>query len=902
MERRDYRWLVGLLAMFGTACSELPQEIVYTNSLGMRFVRIEPGEFLMGESVTPLPKELVRPLSYPTLEEMERRFRFGDPRRFVLNLDHVRFGDFDERPVHRVRITQPFYMGIYEVTNAQYEAFAPEHRQLRGKMGFSREDDEAVVFVSWYEAQAFCDWLRKKEGFPYRLPTEAEWEYACRAGTTTPFFTGFSLPREYHKNQRRTSFKDPQHVVSLQVGQTPPNPWGLYDMHGNVEEWCYDWYGPYQEGDVANPVGVAKGDFKVTRGGSHGTNLYYLRSANRSGALPEEQNWLIGFRVVLGELPSSKPSPPPPLERYQLEVDQVKRTAGPPGYRPDEPYFKGPRRYVKIPPNSQGPLYSHHNHDPAIVECPNGDLLAIWYTCVEERGRELAIAASRLRYGAEEWEPASLFWDTPDRNDHCPALWFDGEDTLYHFNGVSIAGMWEPLAVILRTSRDNGVTWSKARYIVPEHGFRQMVGEPVLRTRGGVLLFGADAGDGSTIWMSRDGGETWVDPGGTIHGIHAGIVELQDGRLMAFGRGMNIEGRMPKSVSEDLGKTWVASPTPFPPIRGGQRLVLLRLREGPLFFASFTDDLWNSQPGEHDRRGRTSLFAAVSYDEGETWPVRRIITNGEPDHRQTTIDGGPIRMSPTSSEPLGYLSVCQSRNGIIHLITSINHYAFNLAWLTEEVKDPGKWPRAKRLAPQKDLAVLFEGTRLPTQADPPWNFLGVAQDEERVVRVLGSLLDVRAVGRNLARWSNERLPGLSGRDLDAGVTVELNTRILESRGSAGIDLELFVRGGTLTVNHYRLTITRDSVYYSLGNEKLLLAKEVNNGDRFHRFRMAVRPDTAVQIYRDGKLLSVEPMDLLIDWRRPARGSYVEWGTSGPGVRAQIRWVGYDISGAFAPGD
>jgi len=206
----------------------------------------------------------------------------------------------------------------------------------------------------------------------------------------------------------------------------------------------------------------------------------------------------------------------------------------------------------------------------AIVECPNGDLLAIWYTCVQERGRELAVAASRLRYGAEEWEPASPFWDAPDRNDHCPALWFDGKQTLYHFNGLGVAGKWEPLAIIMRTSTDSGATWSKARLIVPEFGFRNMVGEPVFRTREGAIVFGADASEGSNIWVSRDNGASWTNPGGHINGIHAGIVQLNDGRLMALGRGQNVNGWMPMSISSDMGKTWHAVASPLPPITGGR--------------------------------------------------------------------------------------------------------------------------------------------------------------------------------------------------------------------------------------------------------------------------------------------------------------------------------------------
>jgi len=651
-----------------SAAAELPGEKTFTNSLGMRMARIEPGQFLMGSP---------------------------------------QGGDFDERPVHPVRITRPFYLGATEVTNAQYEQFDPGHRRLRGKLGWSKADDEAVVFVNWHDAQRFCRWLAEKEGRPYRLPTEAEWEYACRAGTTTAFHAGDRLDdKAFHKNVGESWFPDAEQSrhfgpVPLVVGQTPANPWDLFDMHGNVEEWCLDWYGPYESGEQVDPVGRADGDFRVTRGGSHSTTLEYLRSANRSGTLPEDRSWLIGFRVALGEMPSGKPLPVPPSQRWRQDVRQDRPSDLANGPDPTKPFFKGPRTYVKIPSGANGPLFSRHNHDPGIVACPNGDLLAIWYTCRSEPGRELGIAASRLRRGGEEWDEAAPFWDAPDRNDHAPAIWHDGQGTLLHFNGLAAAATWGSLATILRTSTDHGATWSKARLIMPEHGLRHMPVTTVLRTRDGAIVVPCDAvtgGHGGTaVLVSRDGGKTWTDPGegkpkpdfreggrgAWIAGIHAGIVELKDGRLMAFGRGDSIQGQMPKSVSSDGGATWTYSASPFPPIGGGQRLVLLRLAEGPIFFASFAGDMLFRDAAGKETKG-SGLFAALSMDEGETWPVRRLVTDGGPARE---IDGGGntgrFQLGPTTAEPRGYLAVCQSADGVIHLITSKNHYAFNLAWLKQ---------------------------------------------------------------------------------------------------------------------------------------------------------------------------------------------------------------------------
>ena len=489
-------------------------------------------------------------------------------------------------------------------------------------------------------------------------------------------------------------------MVPSKVGQTPPNAWGLYDVHGNVEEWCHDWYGPYDPNDVLDPVGRADGLFRVTRGGSHTTEIYYLRSENRMANIPQDKHWFIGFRVALGSMPDTEPLPTPTPTLNQQNVCQEIPEDITQGPDPKAPYFKGPRKYVKIPPNSNGPMFSHHNHDPAIVECPNGDLLAIWYSCLRERGRELCVLASRLRYGQEEWEEAAPFWDVPDRNDHAPALWFDGDRTLYHFQGLSVGCTWGNLATILRTSTDSGATWSRPRLIIPEHGTRHMPIESVFRMSDGTIVLPCDAvstGSGGTaLHLSHDNGETWHDAGGTIAGIHAGVVELSDGRLLALGRGDNIDGKMPMSISNDMGKTWTYKASPFQPISGGQRLALTRLREGPIFLASFATTPVTITDVSGKQRTITGLFAALSYDDGETWSIRRPISDDGPGRPVEAMDGKIFTMGFDTAEPRGYLSVCQTPDGVIQLISSRQHYAFNLAWL--EADPPAKpavntWPK-----------------------------------------------------------------------------------------------------------------------------------------------------------------------------------------------------------------
>ena len=675
----------------------MPEGKAHTNSVGMKFVRIEAGIFNMGIDKTPLSPEIIDNISLQKSWKPNER-------------PYLQNGDFDEYPSHKVTISQPFYMSTLEVTNIQYEQFDPEHRKLRGKLGFSKEDDEAVVFVNWHDAVEFCAWLSKKDGLAYRLPTEAEWEYACRAGTTTFYHPGDGLVDEFHKNPDESWYPSvgrggstKEEVVPLTVGQTPPNSWGLYDMHGNVEEWCYDWYGPYEAGDQVDPVGREDGLFRITRGGSHSTPIYYLRSSNRLGTLPDDKSWLIGFRVVIGELPTTTTlsKAEPTLWARDVPQRSYDWSNCPNATRP---YFKRPQPFVRVPEAGKVPTFGRHNHQPSITWCPNGDLLAAWFSTYSERGREMAVMASRLRAGNEEWDEPSEFFNAPDRNLTGTALFTEADRTIYHFNGLGAAGTWGPLALVMRTSTDNGTSWTRPKIIGPEHQNRHQVISGTSKTKEGFFIQPCDAvpgGSGGTAThISRDGGQTWRDPGvgkprpkfisgnsgGWVAGIHAGVVQLEGGRLLALGRGDTIEGRMPMSISDDMGESWTYHPSPFPPIGGGQRLVLMRLREGSLFLASFTGDRQNQTPMEITdasgcKRPVTGIFGAVSFDEGETWPHIRLISDDGPGREIETTNAHLFTMGFNSAEPGGYMAACQSPDGLVHLISSKQHYAFNLSWL-----------------------------------------------------------------------------------------------------------------------------------------------------------------------------------------------------------------------------
>jgi Neuraminidase (sialidase) len=312
-----------------------------------------------------------------------------------------------------------------------------------------------------------------------------------------------------------------------------------------------------------------------------------------------------------------------------------------------------------------------------------------------------------LRRGATEWETASPFWDGPDVNDHAPKLWFDGERTLFFF-AKSLSGD------IVRTSTDSGATWSKARLFQPE----VEIGNLPLRTRDDLLLLPLDRNRlDAAFAISRDSGRTWsaaqghgkpdYRPGGQgdrFAGIHNATVQLADGRIMAFGRFDVPEDQekfhfhTPVSYSSDLGQTWTYEESSFPAISSVQRAVLVRLHEGPLLFCSYTDQLrdWAKRKGMTFKAADGTeftgygLFAAVSYDEGKTWPVQKLVTPGGAARTVPGVDRNEFTLSDTMAEPSGYLSVCQTRDDLIQLISSKNHYVFNLAWLKELPPAPKK--------------------------------------------------------------------------------------------------------------------------------------------------------------------------------------------------------------------
>jgi sulfatase modifying factor 1 len=231
----------------------------YTNTLGMKFAWIPPGTFMMGS-----PKE-----------EKER---------------------IDNETQHKVTLTKGFYMGVYTVTQEQWQEVMGNNPSV-----FKGEKNLPVEMVSWDDCQEFIKKLRGKDKKVYRLPTEAEWEYACRAETKTPFHFGELISTDQANYNGDFTYGDGKKGVDRKkttpVGSLPANAWGLHDMHGNVFQWCQDWNGDYPQKDVVDPQGPEKGNSRVLRGGSWFFDPLHCRSAFRDWTVPGIRRSVYGLRV-----------------------------------------------------------------------------------------------------------------------------------------------------------------------------------------------------------------------------------------------------------------------------------------------------------------------------------------------------------------------------------------------------------------------------------------------------------------------------------------------------------------------------------------------------------------------------------------------------------------------------
>lgn len=249
-----------------------------------------PGEVSLGQNSR---EELINSIGMKLVLIPKGTFKMGSPE----NEPERSRSEF----LHEVTISSDFYLGVYEVTQAQYMTVIgsnPSHFQGDKIKDYGR--NHPVEQVSWEDAVEFCRKLsefpeEQKLGRVYRLPTEAQWEYACRAGTTTRYSFGdnYLMLSDYAWFEKNSDFQ------THAVGKKKPNAWGLHDMHGNVQEWCSNWKGNYQKWAVTDPVGPEEGFFRIHRGGSWTLSSSFFRSAETSGSKPSARTSSTGFRVAL---------------------------------------------------------------------------------------------------------------------------------------------------------------------------------------------------------------------------------------------------------------------------------------------------------------------------------------------------------------------------------------------------------------------------------------------------------------------------------------------------------------------------------------------------------------------------------------------------------------------------
>ena len=598
-----WRRVAGLLACALPLAAQIPT------------VEIRPGTFEMGADSVPLPPELIK-----------------GPKGILFDRPSNQ-GDYDEVPVHKVTITHAFRIGITEITAAEFQQFRPDFQPNPAFAPYASG-------ISWHDAAAFCEWLSQKEGKPYRLPTEAEWEYAARVAPD------------------------------------------VQNMHTGVAEWVFDWHGLYPSGPQMDPVGPASGFMKVVRGGgldARAWNLpYYTRSANRASMAPDfaSPQGAIGFRIVEAPMPATKPTP---VERpfFQTAVSQAHRdlTVGP---DPKKPFYRTREMFPKLGKWAGQEAYRTMRevgwkiglapglgvayHNSAVQMCPNGDLVAAYYnTPKEENDPDQTILTMRLRYGADEWDMPEPWPDFADAADAAPVFWNDGGVLWLFFGSPRLQG-GPPFQFM--TSYNNGAKWSPIRFpkLTGEIGpFTAQPINSVVRTANGTIYLPVDGKGGtSVLFASKDDGRTWYDTGGRTGGRHTTLAIAKDGSLLGFGgKNTNIDGFMPKSRSRDGGKTWEITKTPFQPLGSGQRPSVIRLATGRLFFVA--DLFGRKTPGPKG----DGAFVALSDDDGETWKTRAL-----PDLKT-----------------VGYVTATQAPNGVIHIVTSKSeperHIELNETWVLE---------------------------------------------------------------------------------------------------------------------------------------------------------------------------------------------------------------------------
>ena len=613
------------LTGFAVAAAEQPPRpgdtwnVALPGDVPMELVYIAPGAFLMGQSANEQD-------AYPN----------------------------KETPQHPVAISQGFWMGKHEVTKAQWQALmgtAP----WTDRAYVSEDPNTPAVYVSWNDAQAFLEKLTSAAGKPFRLPTEAEWEFACRAGTTTRFYWGddpnYEVIAEHAWWRGNTMLAGERCARS--VGLLPPNPWGLHDMSGNVAEWCQDWHWFYFDGLQIDPVGATFADHRVFRGGSWLGMGGDCRTSRRTHELPDMVRSDIGFRVV--SAPPAVPAPGTP------EISSV-FVAGSDGVNT-----------YRI---------------PGMLVAPDDSLLVFCEARKESQddASPTDMVLRRSVDGGRTWLPMQVLVRGAGKEalmNPCPVIDWTNKTIILACDKANIISPNHHRHFQL-VSADNGATWSepveiKDRITGYDETFNPGPGVGIQMKSGRLVVPGYTGETNEQFednWHSRvlysdDHGATWTLGAPVLpFSDESQAVELSDGSLM-----LNMRGNMGMScrgvaISEDGGETWSSfrwdhALNECPCQASIARFSLAEKGE--------KDRLLFANPDNTAERfgvvERTKMTLRMSYDEGKTWPVKRL------------IHAGPSSYSSIVRLPDGDIGLL-FEGGEKHRREWIRFVRFSLDWLT----------------------------------------------------------------------------------------------------------------------------------------------------------------------------------------------------------------------------
>ncbi|MCC6699441.1 MAG: SUMF1/EgtB/PvdO family nonheme iron enzyme [Candidatus Hydrogenedentes bacterium] len=559
-----------------------------------------------------------------------------------------------ETPQHLVQISKGFWMGKYEITKAQWLALMGT-TPWKDRLYVSEDANTPAVYVSWNDAQAFTAELAEATGKPFRLPTEAEWEFACRAGTTSRFYWGEDLSYEaidMHAWWRGNAMLTTEwHARS--VGLLPPNPWGLHDMSGNAAEWCQDWHWFYFDGEQTDPVGPSFAEHRVFRGGSWLGTGGDCRSSRRTHEVPDMVRSDIGFRVV--SAPPVAPAPGSP----EISNVFVAGTDGVNTYR-----------------------------IPGMLVAPDKYLLVFCEARKESQddASPTDMVLRRSIDGGRTWLPMQVLVRGKGKEalmNPCPVIDWTNNTIILVCDMANIISPNHHRHFQL-VSTDNGATWSepveiKDRIANYDETFNPGPGVGIQMKSGRLVVPGYTGETNEQFednWHSRvlysdDHGATWT-LGAPVSPFsdECQAVELSDGTLMLNMRdnmGMSCRG---VALSKDGGQTWTnsywdralnecpcqASIVRFSLAANGER-----------------DRLLFANPDNAGEKfnvvERTKMTIRMSYDEGKTWPVRRL------------IHAGPASYSSIVRLPDGDIGLL-FEGGEKHRREWIRFVRYSLAWLT----------------------------------------------------------------------------------------------------------------------------------------------------------------------------------------------------------------------------